>query len=68
MGGMLTNWSTMSARIQGSKLEEDARYQQIERLTEGCSMDSITRLTTRLSGAASMKRRPDLVFIIDVSH
>ena len=28
----------------------------------------ITRLTTRLSGTRSMKRRPDLIFIVDVGR
>ncbi len=72
MGGMLTNWSTMSARIQElEKLEKMRDTNEIERLTkkEGLLIGrQITRLTTRLSGTRSMKRRPDLVFIIDVGR
>jgi len=72
MGGMLTNWSTMSARIQElERLEKMRDTNELERLTkkEGLMIGrQITRLTTRLSGARSMKRRPDLVFIIDVGR
>jgi small subunit ribosomal protein S2 len=72
MGGMLTNWSTMSARIQElEKLEKLRDTNEIERLTkkEGLLIGrQITRLTTRLSGTRTMKRRPDLVFIIDVGR
>ncbi|HLO31345.1 MAG TPA: 30S ribosomal protein S2 [Anaerolineales bacterium] len=72
MGGMLTNWSTMHARIQElERLEKMRDNNELERLTkkEGLLIGrEITRLTTRLSGTRSMKRRPDLLFIIDVSR
>src|SRR5512142_2422093 len=72
MGGMLTNWSTMHARIQElERLEKMRDTGELERLTkkEGLLIGrEITRLTTRLSGTRSMKRRPDLLFIIDVSR
>jgi small subunit ribosomal protein S2 len=72
MGGMLTNWSTMHARIQElERLEKMRDNNELERLTkkEGLLIGrEITRLTTRLSGTRSMKRRPDLLFIIDVGR
>jgi len=72
MGGMLTNWSTMHARIQElEKLEKMRDTNEIERLTkkEGLLIGrQITRLTTRLSGTRTMKRRPDVLFIIDVGR
>ena len=72
MGGMLTNWSTMYARIQElERLEKMRDNKELERLTkkEGLLIGrEITRLTTRLSGTRSMKRRPDLLFIIDVGR
>src|SRR5215475_2417699 len=72
MGGMLTNWSTMYARIQElERLEKLRDTNEIDRLTkkEGLLIGrEITRLTTRLSGTRSMKRRPDLIFIIDVGR
>jgi small subunit ribosomal protein S2 len=72
MGGMLTNWSTMHARIQElERLEKMRDTGELERLTkkEGLLIGrEITRLTTRLSGTRTMKRRPDLLFIIDVGR
>src|SRR5690349_7001411 len=72
MGGMLTNWSTMSARIQElERLEKMRDHNELDRLTkkEGLLIGrQIVRLTTRLSGTRSMKRRPDLIFIVDVGR
>ena len=72
MGGMLTNWSTMHARIaELERLEKMRDNNELDRLTkkEGLLIGrEITRLTTRLSGTRSMKRRPDLLFIIDVGR
>ena len=72
MGGMLTNWSTMHARIQElERLEKRRDNNELERLTkkEGLLIGrEITRLTTRLSGTRTMKRRPDVIFIIDVGR
>ncbi len=72
MGGMLTNWSTMYQRIQElERLEKLRDTDEINRLTkkEGLLIErDITRLSTRLSGARIMKRRPDLLFIIDVGR
>jgi small subunit ribosomal protein S2 len=72
MGGILTNWSTMYARIQElERLEKLRDTNEIDRLTkkEGLLIGrEITRLTTRLSGIRLMKRRPDLLFIIDVGR
>jgi small subunit ribosomal protein S2 len=72
MGGMLTNWSTMHARIEElERLEKMRDTGELDRLTkkEGLLIGrEITRLTTRLSGTRSMKRRPDLLFIVDVGR
>ena len=72
MGGMLTNWATMYKRIQElERLEKLRDTDEISRLTkkEGLLIErEILRLTTRLSGARIMKRRPDMLFIIDVGR
>jgi small subunit ribosomal protein S2 len=72
MGGMLTNWSTMHARIEElERLEKMRDNNELDRLTkkEGLMIGrQITRLTTRLSGTRTMKRRPDLIFIVDVGR
>ena len=72
MGGMLTNWTTMFKRIQElDRLEKLRETDEINRLTkkEGLMVGrEITRLQTRLSGSRIMKRRPDMLFIIDVGR
>jgi small subunit ribosomal protein S2 len=72
MGGMLTNWDTMFKRIQElERLEKVRDSEEIGRLTkkEGLLIErEISRLSTRLSGARIMQRRPDLLFIIDVGR
>jgi small subunit ribosomal protein S2 len=72
MGGMLTNWTTMFKRIQElDRLEKLRETDEINRLTkkEGLMIGrDITRLQTRLSGSRTMKRRPDMLFIIDVGR
>jgi small subunit ribosomal protein S2 len=69
LGGMLTNWSTMLIRIQElDRLEKLTESGDIHRLTkkEGLLIGrSIKKLQTRLSGVRTMKRVPDLVFVID---
>ncbi len=72
MGGMLTNWTTMFKRIQElDRLEKLRETDEINRLTkkEGLMIGrDIIRLQTRLSGSRIMKRRPDMLFIIDVGR
>ena len=72
MGGVLTNWSTMHDRIQEfERLEKMRDSGEINRLTkkEGLLIErEIVRLTTRFSGIRNMKRRPDLLFIVDVGR
>ncbi|MCX6081892.1 MAG: 30S ribosomal protein S2 [Chloroflexi bacterium] len=72
LGGMLTNWNTMFARIQEMERLEHLRDSgEINRLTkkEGLLIArEITRLNTRLEGVRSMKRLPAMVFIVDVGR
>jgi small subunit ribosomal protein S2 len=72
LGGMLTNWNTMFARIQEMERLEALRDSgEINRLTkkEGLLIErEITRLNTRLEGVRAMKRLPELVFIVDVGR
>src|SRR5512133_2939124 len=70
LGGMITNLSTMYARIQElERLEKLRDTGEIHRLTkkEGLLIErEIVRLQSRLSGVLKMKSIPDLVFIVDV--
>ncbi len=68
--GTLTNWVTIFDRIQEmERLERMHETGEIERITkkEALLIDrEITRLNIRLNGIRTMKRLPELVFIVDV--
>jgi len=70
LGGLLTNWRTISERIE--RLHELRRLrdeEQIELLPskERISMlGELEKLETNLGGVADMKRLPDAVFLIDL--
>jgi small subunit ribosomal protein S2 len=72
LGGMLTNWSTMYARIQElDRLEGLRDSGEISRLTkkEGLLIQrEIDRLLIRLSGVRKMRKLPDLLFVVDVGR
>jgi len=68
--GTLTNWVTIFDRIQEmERLEKMHVTGEIDRITkkEALLIDrEITRLNVRLNGIRTMKRLPELVFIVDV--
>ena len=72
LGGMITNWSTMYSRIQElERLEHLRDSGEINRLTkkEGLLIErEIKRLETRLAGVRSMKKLPELIFVVDVQR
>src|SRR5258707_1616522 len=72
LGGMLTNWSTMFARIQElDRLEQLRDSGDINKLTkkEGLLIQrEIDRLQIRLAGLRALKRVPTMVFIVDVGR
>jgi small subunit ribosomal protein S2 len=70
LGGLLTNWRTMSDRI--SRLHELRRLREDEQLgllppKERLAMlAELEKLEANLGGVADMKRQPDAVFILDL--
>ncbi|GAB4500780.1 MAG: 30S ribosomal protein S2 [Anaerolineales bacterium] len=72
LGGMLTNWTTMRARIDEMERLEGLRDSgEINQLTkkEGLLIGrEIARLQIRLEGVRQMRRLPDLVFMVDVGR
>ena len=70
LGGLLTNWRTISERI--------ARLHELRRLGEEGQLDllppkeriamtgELEKLETNLGGVADMKRLPDAVFVVDL--
>ena len=72
LGGTLTNWTTISKRIQElERLERMRDSGEINLLTkkEGLLIErEISRLNTRLSGIRNMNGLPDLLFVVDISR
>jgi small subunit ribosomal protein S2 len=70
LGGLLTNWRTMSDRIE--RLHELRRLKEEGQLDllpakERISMEAeLEKLEQNLGGVAEMRRQPDAVFIIDL--
>jgi small subunit ribosomal protein S2 len=70
LGGLLTNWRTMSARIERlhelRRLKEEGQLELLpakERLT---MLSELEKLESNLGGVADLKRQPDAVFIVDL--
>jgi small subunit ribosomal protein S2 len=72
MGGTLTNWPTIYSRIQEmERLERMRDNNELDHLTKKEALlisREIVRLQTRLEGLRTLKRRPDLLFVIDVGR
>jgi small subunit ribosomal protein S2 len=70
LGGLLTNWRTISDRIQ--RLHELRSLKQESQLDllpakERISMEAeLEKLEANLGGVADMRRQPDAIFIIDL--
>jgi small subunit ribosomal protein S2 len=70
LGGLLTNWRTISARIE--------RLHELRRLSEEGQLDllppkerismlaELERLESHLGGVADMKRQPDAMLVVDL--
>src|SRR5262245_30706690 len=70
LGGLLTNWRTISDRIQRlHELRSLAQEQQLDLLPakERIAMTAeLEKLEANLGGVSEMRRQPDAVFIIDL--
>jgi len=70
LGGTITNWVTIQKRIfELERLERMRDSGQVDLLTkkEGLMIErEIERLDTRLHGIRTMKRLPDVLFIVDI--
>src|SRR5262249_19607746 len=70
LGGLLTNWRTISDRIQVSQHRRSLKQEaQLDLLPakERISMEAeLEKLEANLGGVADMRRQPDAVFIVDL--
>ncbi|HEV3479379.1 MAG TPA: 30S ribosomal protein S2 [Gaiellaceae bacterium] len=70
LGGLLTNWRTMSARIERMhelrRLKDEGQLDLLpakERLT---MLGELEKLEANLGGVGDMKRQPDAMFVVDL--
>jgi small subunit ribosomal protein S2 len=70
LGGLLTNWRTISARIDRlhelRRLKEDGQLDLLPAKERISMLGELEKLDENLGGVADMKRQPDAVFIIDL--
>ena len=70
LGGLLTNWRTISARIERlhelRRLREEGQLDLLPAKERISMLAELERLDSHLGGVADMKRQPDAVLILDL--
>ena len=70
LGGTLTNWRTIHARIEElvtlEKRQQAGEFEQFTKKEALLLQRKIERLNERLGGVREMHRLPDLLFVVDV--
>ena len=70
LGGLLTNWRTMAARIERlhelRRLSEEGQLELLPAKERIAMLAELEKLEANLGGVADMRRQPDAVFIVDL--
>src|SRR6266540_2277432 len=70
LGGLLTNWRTISSRIDRlhelRRLREEGQLDLLPPKERISMLAELEKLDANLGGVADMKRQPDAVFIVDL--
>ena len=70
LGGLLTNWRTISARIERlhelRRLNDEGQLELLPPKERIAMVAELERLESHLGGVADMKRQPDAVLILDL--
>jgi small subunit ribosomal protein S2 len=70
LGGLLTNWRTISGRIDRlhelRRLKEEGQLELLPAKERIAMEGELEKLEENLGGVADMKRQPDAVFIVDL--
>src|SRR5215203_1030031 len=70
LGGLLTNWRTMSERIDRlhelRRLREEGQLELLPAKERIAMLGELEKLDANLGGVADMRRQPDAVFILDL--
>jgi len=70
LGGLLTNWRTMSERIQRlhelRSLRQESQLDLLPAKERIAMLAELEKLEANLGGVADMRRQPDAIFIVDL--
>jgi small subunit ribosomal protein S2 len=70
LGGLLTNWRTISDRIQRlhelRRLRDESQLELLPSKERISSLNELEKLETNLGGVADMRSLPDAVFVVDL--
>jgi small subunit ribosomal protein S2 len=70
LGGLLTNWRTMSGRIERMhelrRLKEEDQLDLLPAKERLAMLSELEKLEANLGGVADLKRQPDALFVIDL--
>ena len=70
LGGLLTNWRTISGRIERlhelRRLKQDGQLELLPAKERLAMLAELEKLETNLGGVADLKRQPDAIFIVDL--
>jgi small subunit ribosomal protein S2 len=70
LGGLLTNWRTISNRIERlhdlRRLNEDGQLDLLPAKERITMLGELEKLEANLGGVADMRRQPDAVFVLDL--
>jgi len=70
LGGLLTNWRTISTRIERlhelRRLKQDSQLELLPAKERLAMLAELEKLESNLGGVAELKRQPDAIFIVDL--
>jgi small subunit ribosomal protein S2 len=70
LGGLLTNWRTISERLERlfelRRLRDEGQLDLLPSKERIAMLSELEKLSTNLGGVAEMKRLPDAIFLIDL--
>jgi small subunit ribosomal protein S2 len=70
LGGLLTNWRTISERLERlhelTRLRDEGQLELLPPKERISMMNELEKLETNLGGVTDMKRLPDAMFVIDL--
>jgi small subunit ribosomal protein S2 len=70
LGGLLTNWRTISNRIERlhelRRLRDDGQLELLPSKERIAMLAELEKLDTNLGGVADMRKQPDAVFVVDL--